>query len=104
MIDLVLLGCGGNVPMPNRNLSSLFINYRGKKIGEALLVEIFEVCYKEMVKYVTLEVRVSNTPAIGLYEKYSFKSLGTRKGYYQNNNEIQNKLKRIMAICSFINN
>ena len=32
MIDLVLLGCGGNVPMPNRNLSSLFINYRGKKI------------------------------------------------------------------------
>lgn len=32
MIDLVLLGCGGNVPMPNRNLSSLFINYRGHKI------------------------------------------------------------------------
>lgn len=32
MIDLVLLGCGGNVPMPNRNLSSLFINYRGRKI------------------------------------------------------------------------
>ena len=61
--------------------------YRGKKIGEALLVEVFEACYKEMVKYVTLEVRVSNTPAIGLYEKYSFKSLGTRKGYYQNNNE-----------------
>lgn len=32
MINLVLLGCGGNVPMPNRNLSSLFINYRGHKI------------------------------------------------------------------------
>ena len=32
MIDLVLLGCGGNVPMPNRNLPSLFINYKGKKI------------------------------------------------------------------------
>ncbi len=32
MIDLVLLGCGGNVPMPNRNLSSLFINYRGHKV------------------------------------------------------------------------
>ncbi|WP_297132370.1 ribonuclease Z [Terrisporobacter sp.] len=32
MIDLFLLGCGGNVPMPNRNLSSLFINYRGRKI------------------------------------------------------------------------
>ena len=32
MIDLVLLGCGGNVPLPNRNLSSLFLNYKGKKI------------------------------------------------------------------------
>ncbi|MGN1032083.1 MAG: ribonuclease Z [Intestinibacter sp.] len=32
MVDLILLGCGGNVPMPNRFLSSLFINYKGRKI------------------------------------------------------------------------
>lgn len=32
MIDLILLGCGGNVPMPDRFLSSLFINYKGRKI------------------------------------------------------------------------
>ena len=32
MIDLILLGCGGNMPMPNRSLSSLFINYQGRKI------------------------------------------------------------------------
>ncbi|GAA0240776.1 ribonuclease Z [Metaclostridioides mangenotii] len=32
MIDLTLLGCGGNVPIPNRFLSSLFINYNGRKI------------------------------------------------------------------------
>ncbi|EQE26955.1 ribonuclease Z domain protein [Clostridioides difficile CD22] len=32
MIDLTLLGCGGNVPMPNRFLSSVFINYKGRKI------------------------------------------------------------------------
>lgn len=32
MIDLILLGCGGNMPMPNRSLSSLFINYKGRKI------------------------------------------------------------------------
>ena len=58
-----------------------------KKIGESLLNKIIEDCYKNEVKYLTLEVRVSNTPAISLYEKYGFKSLGTRKGYYQNNNE-----------------
>ena len=34
-----------------------------------------------------MEVRVSNEKAIGLYEKYGFKSLGTRKKYYQDNNE-----------------
>jgi ribosomal-protein-alanine N-acetyltransferase len=60
---------------------------RRKHVGEALLTSIINACYEEMVKYLTLEVRVSNTPAIKLYEKYAFKSLGTRKGYYQNNNE-----------------
>lgn len=58
-----------------------------KKIGEALLIKILSDCYKNEIKYITLEVRVSNTAAISLYEKYGFKSLGTRKGYYQNNNE-----------------
>ncbi|MDD3435937.1 MAG: ribosomal protein S18-alanine N-acetyltransferase [Candidatus Gastranaerophilales bacterium] len=58
-----------------------------KKIGEALLNRILEDCYKNEIKYITLEVRASNTAAISLYEKYGFKSLGTRKGYYQNNNE-----------------
>lgn len=32
MVDITLLGCGGNLPMPNRNLSSLFLSYKGKSI------------------------------------------------------------------------
>ena len=63
------------------------IDYRRKYIGEALLRQIIQCCYEEKIKYITLEVRVSNEPAIKLYEKYGFKSLGLRKGYYQNNNE-----------------
>lgn len=62
-------------------------DYRRKKVGEALLTTIINDCKNNGIKYITLEVRVSNTPAINLYEKYGFKSLGTRKGYYQNNNE-----------------
>ena len=58
-----------------------------KHIGEALIVKILEDCYNEGIKYLTLEVRASNTAAIGLYSKYGFNSLGTRKGYYQDNNE-----------------
>ncbi len=44
LIDISLLGCGGGMPMPNRNLSSLFINYKGRKIlidcGEGTQVAI----------------------------------------------------------------
>lgn len=62
-------------------------DFRRHKVGEALLKRIIDDCYENKAKYITLEVRVSNTAAINLYEKYGFKSLGTRKGYYQNNNE-----------------
>ena len=58
-----------------------------KHIGEGIIKAIIEDCYKNNIKYLTLEVRVSNIPAIKLYEKYGFKSLGTRKGYYQDNDE-----------------
>ena len=61
--------------------------FRRQKVGEKLLKRIIDDCYENKAKYITLEVRVSNTPAINLYEKFGFKSLGTRKGYYQNNNE-----------------
>ena len=62
-------------------------DFRRNKIGEKLLKNIIDDCYKNKAKYITLEVRVSNVPAISLYEKFGFKSLGVRKGYYQNNNE-----------------
>ena len=53
-------------------------DYRRKHIGEALLTTIIDECYRNMAKYITLEVRVGNKPAIALYEKYGFKSLGVR--------------------------
>lgn len=62
-------------------------DFRRKKVAESLLTTVISDCLKNGIKYITLEVRVSNNPAINLYEKYGFKSLGTRKGYYQNNNE-----------------
>jgi len=61
--------------------------YKRNHIGEALIVKILEDCYNLGIKYLTLEVRESNIPAISLYRKYGFESLGTRKGYYQDNNE-----------------
>ena len=61
--------------------------FQRQHIGEAIIIKILEDCYSAGIKYLTLEVRESNEAAIGLYTKYGFASLGTRKGYYQDNNE-----------------
>lgn len=61
--------------------------YRKRYYGQALLKRVIDDCYKEKIKYITLEVRESNEPAINLYSKYGFTSFGKRKGYYQDNNE-----------------
>ena len=39
------------------------------------------------LSFLTLEVRVSNTPAISLYEKQGFQRAGLRKNYYQHPKE-----------------
>jgi len=39
------------------------------------------------IQALTLEVRVSNTPAISLYEGKGFKVEGRRRKYYSDNNE-----------------
>lgn len=66
---------------------SVHPNFRKKGIAQKLLFQIIDDCYKNKIKYITLEVRESNIPAISLYMKNGFKSIGTRKGYYQDNNE-----------------
>ncbi len=40
------------------------------------------VCHAPTVRRAFLEVEVGNEAAIGLYEKYGFKRLGTRPAYY----------------------
>ena len=39
------------------------------------------------IDIMTLEVRQSNYKAQGLYKKYGFEVIGTRKRYYSDNNE-----------------
>lgn len=71
------------------HITNLSINpdYQNKKLAHRLLLDMLDECYKSKIKYITLEVRVSNEKAIHLYEKFGFKSLGIRKNYYQDNNE-----------------
>lgn len=60
---------------------------RKKGVAQALIIASIERCLRDKIKFITLEVRVSNESAIHLYNKFGFKSLGFRKNYYQNNGE-----------------
>src|SRR5574344_439712 len=66
---------------------SVHPDYRKKGVAQSLIFRTIDDCYKNKIKYVTLEVRDSNIAAISLYEKNGFKAIGTRKNYYQDNNE-----------------
>lgn len=61
--------------------------YRRLGLGELLLISAVEMAMLRRSQRVTLEVRVSNFPAQGLYEKYGFHKVGVRKRYYADNHE-----------------
>jgi ribosomal-protein-alanine N-acetyltransferase len=58
-------------------------DYRRQGIGEKLTLELERQLREEKVECLTLEVRVSNAPAIALYEKLGFKQVGKRPRYYE---------------------
>lgn len=63
-------------------------DYRGKGLGRKLVnTMLVEARKKANTKNFTLEVRVSNTPAIKLYQSFGFEEAGRRKGYYSDNKE-----------------
>ncbi|HET9461053.1 MAG TPA: ribosomal protein S18-alanine N-acetyltransferase [Gaiellaceae bacterium] len=63
------------------------LDYRRRGIATTLLERLFEVTASDPRSGYTLEVRVSNTNAIRLYERLGFESRGTRRGYYTDNRE-----------------
>ena len=56
---------------------------RGKGIGRQILLQLLEEGTKMGAEAFTLEVRVSNAPAIHLYESLGFVSEGVRKNFYE---------------------
>jgi ribosomal-protein-alanine N-acetyltransferase len=60
---------------------------RGQGWGEYLMRSVMLKMVNSGVFRMTLEVRVSNTPAQNLYSKLGFKSAGLRKKYYSDNQE-----------------
>jgi [ribosomal protein S18]-alanine N-acetyltransferase len=62
-------------------------DFRGRGLGEMLLLELIEEAMRRGAEWVTLEVRVSNESAQALYAKYGFTRQGVRRRYYSDNGE-----------------
>jgi ribosomal-protein-alanine N-acetyltransferase len=56
-------------------------------VATALIEELLHRRLPDPEERFTLEVRLSNTPALRLYERYGFLSAGIRRRYYQDNGE-----------------
>ena len=61
--------------------------HRRRGIAATLLERLFELTAGDGRRGYTLEVRVSKTSAIKLYERAGFRARGIRRGYYTDNRE-----------------
>jgi ribosomal-protein-alanine N-acetyltransferase len=60
---------------------------RRRGIATQLLEHLFDLTQGDERRGYTLEVRISNDPAIRLYERLGFEPRGLRRGYYTDNRE-----------------
>ncbi|MGL6280683.1 MAG: ribosomal protein S18-alanine N-acetyltransferase [Gaiella sp.] len=61
--------------------------HRRRGVASALLERLVAETAGDAQRGYTLEVRVSNTGAIALYERFGFRSSGVRRAYYTDNRE-----------------
>ncbi len=62
-------------------------DFHGMKIGTRLLLTTITEAIARGSRVISLEVRVSNSGAQAMYEKFGFSVVGLRKGYYIETNE-----------------
>ncbi|TVR03592.1 MAG: ribosomal-protein-alanine N-acetyltransferase [Deltaproteobacteria bacterium] len=60
---------------------------RRQGVGRAMVRHVLDEAARDQAAFVTLEVRVSNDPAIELYRSLDFFTVGRRKEYYADNGE-----------------
>lgn len=77
------------VPSSDAHITTIAVHpiYRGRGVGELLLVQCIDRALEIGAERMTLEVRVSNAIAKQLYEKYQFDVQGRRSRYYSDNGE-----------------
>lgn len=87
--DKIIGYCGAWIVIDEAHVTNVAIlpEYRGRKLGEALLQKMMSMAREMGAKSMTLEVRVTNHVAQSLYRKLGFQDGGIRKNYYSDNQE-----------------
>lgn len=81
--------CGGWLVADEFQVNKVVVDkeHRNKKLGQIFFTYVMELLKTRGVKKALVEVRVSNMPAITIYEKAGFQTIDMRKNYYKNNGE-----------------
>lgn len=69
--------------------------YQGLKLSKLLMADCLKRIKLAGCEKVTLEVRVSNQKAIGLYKSFGFEQVSIRKHYYPNGEDAYLMLKEL---------
>jgi len=87
--DKIIGYCGTWIVIDEAHVTNIAIlpEFRGKKLGEALLAKLMLTACGMGARTMTLEVRVTNHVAQSLYRKFGFQNGGIRKNYYSDNQE-----------------
>lgn len=89
-VGSTVVGYGGlMLVVDDGHITTLAVDPRWHRhrIGTRLLLTLARAAIERGAKNLTLEVRVSNDAAQGLYRAFGFAPAGIRKGYYVENNE-----------------
>ena len=69
---------------PEAHVTTIAVDpvYHRNGIGMKLMIEMMDEAIVRGAKSVSLEVRKANEPAKRMYERFGFRPIGVRKGYY----------------------
>lgn len=75
-----------SVVLDEGSLLDIAVNksHRRKGVAKKLFEAVQKVAEDNKLSFITLEVRVSGTPAISLYKAMGFEQVAIRKNYYSN--------------------
>ncbi len=90
VLDGQVLGfCGLLMQLDDGHITNIAVRpeHRRRRIGARLLLRACREAILRGAKAMTLEVRVSNTGARQMYQRFGFAPAGIRKGYYRDTGE-----------------